>query len=293
MDINIAYFEWFHTWVQPFKLRPKNPSVVHTLQLPNGTTLSYIEEEPPTRKMQEATEWLYFSEKQSDDLRKTPACADTDILCPEAEPRWSRFADKECGRFYPGWVLLACQEWADGLCGRWKFHQPKYKLLNLCEPFGEGNVVSETPFGDREAGTGSKSKTPYLFEKQLKPHPPNKRLFWTKDCDLYLTNTHQGSSHESWGWDNFAPELQRSSNPKRHWYRVWGHHNGGMGPQFKVTTIERLIQYCNRSLEELYATEGFDKLEFDLLEFDPGSWQDGANFTTLVRSFDTMDSDSV
>ena len=59
----------------------------------------------------------------------TRRCHDTDILCGLDE-RWRDNRPSEWGQLYPPW----------------KHRPPRFPVFNLCEPFGDGNVVSELLF---------------------------------------------------------------------------------------------------------------------------------------------------
>ena len=169
----------------------------------------------------------------------------------------------------------------------WKFHQPKFRMFNLCEPFGAGNVLSDVLFDfGREHGApvGHRiSETPMLWH----PQTPNldkhteaevvgnsfkgaaKRIVWNRHCDPYTAQEYQGSDYPSWGFNNFAPEMHAAhTNTRIRYYRVWGVH---FGTFYKYKALELVISECERlyaqgDTKRLHGVHPMEIVELDTLD---------------------------
>ena len=93
---------------------------------PTGINARYFEMLEDSRKMGMETGDLAS-------VGSNRSCHDSDVLCGLDE-RWRDNRPSEWGQLYPPW----------------KHRPPKFPVFNLCEPFGDGNVVSEMMFEGSE-----------------------------------------------------------------------------------------------------------------------------------------------
>lgn len=163
-------------------------------------------------------------------------CDDSNIACNEGRRWHTPPGSSPYGAHFPVWA----------------FHQPKYRVFNLYEPFGSGHVVSDLPvelglhganhtgFKGELAGVGSYLPYGPLFDLRgiSKTHvwgssglPPGGGF-----CAPFFSQTRQKSLHAPlWGWhqgvparDAPVPRATDGSLPpaaeqhaKKRWFRAW------------------------------------------------------------------------
>ena len=123
----------------------------------------------------------------------------------------------------------------------WAFHPPKYRIFNLYEPFGRGNLVSDLPIEISNKGanlTGFKGELSGVASAL--PHGPlfdlngiYKMYVWGSGgappgggfCAPHFSQTRPRSpSSPLWGWHQAVPASDapaRDNHAQRRWFRAW------------------------------------------------------------------------
>jgi hypothetical protein len=143
-------------------------------------------------------------------LANVQGCNDENVTCGE-DVRWRYDTASTWGQLYPPW----------------KFRPPEYSMFNLCEPFGNGNVVSELPWeGVQKVGTeGYKSLDRALLTHTLWDYTQDgaKTLTWNEGRPYLSRLKPEDGAAPIWGWFNDV-EAMRTEDPPQHFFRVWAVH---------------------------------------------------------------------
>ena len=130
-------------------------------------------------RLSEPSNWLRATPRATED--DVLVCNNTAVNC-RPEERWNRPPAAPYGAHQPAW----------------KFGPPEFNMFNLCEPFGEGNVVSELLFeGSRSTGSYG-SATPRLFE-YLGDGSTKHLTFFGRDCDPHTTQLRPAEGSPTFG----------------------------------------------------------------------------------------------
>ena len=161
--------------------------------------------------------WLNYAANFSSAIFSESAklgCTDDNVTCGR-DSRWyfttgNDKKDNVWGQLYPPW----------------KFRPPKYKLFNLCEPFGNGNVVSELLFESMQKVGGDG----FRFGRNMLKHllwdyasDGSKAIEWVEGRPYLSRLKPSDPSAPMWGYFNDV-EAMRMHHPPRNFFRVWAVH---------------------------------------------------------------------